>query len=736
MHTQRNKPWGLHVTMIDIAGAPASSTNDFSRVGALQAAAIGSLLVAAAAIAFLIWRLPPVSVPVIVALYALAFVPAWMTLIVTAVCRAPAPYFVVTPLTALALIGAAGLALTVETSQGAVLPGEITLLYGVSQIAPFFALWCALRAPRESGKSVLPVVSIGAAGLVTLIAMAALSLTSTLALGVSAGPALICTLCALGITPALIANWAQARRDKRLPVAKTDKHPNHISGVSAGGLVLFVFAIVALGIWAAEQGLTAAIDTVAGSIVIFGLAGAFLFLALAPFFPPSPVARAAGKIFRAVLAPFGWVASWIDSLLVFPLAGTLGATQSKLGRRYLLLLGHIAPCALLGWYLPPPYGLVALIFALIGAIAIARRWAWIEEDRENAMLNRKFDGSHLRVGFNQDLRDETLVAFMTLLFLVPLALRQLYFMLGPDTFELASPAVANDPLAWFTFFGTELAKALPFVDWAETYHVEGNASIRLAREGVTAGNHVIFASRILVDLVLLAAFLQAISITQRTKKLRDMFYVDQTIDQLDPFIEPAAFRKMIRHGAEGFELIDAEAAAFPRYNEDRLERLKQRGDKDELGFVAARLLERYAKGGPEDQLLEQAKRPRPSREKCDEFIDQLRDAAAVRVGPLKAAHFNLNSKADFWFVRQQIAELIARQADDPAALNALSEILIGPGPNVADNRQEVRYAALLGLYKPALNRNAIATASIARAQSDNAARVREEAERILKEIGG
>jgi hypothetical protein len=276
---------------------------------------------------------------------------------------------------------------------------------------------------------------------------------------------------------------------------------------------------------------------------------------------------------------------------------------------------------------------------------------------------------------------------------------------------------------------------LPFVDWAETYHVEGNASIHLAREGVTAGNHVIFASRILVDLVLLAAFLQAISITQRTKKLRDMFYVDQTIDQLDPFIEPAAFRKMIRHSADGFQLIDAEIAAFPRYNEDRLERLKQRGEKDELGFVAARLLERYAEGGPEDQLLEQAKRPRPSREKCDEFIDRLRDAPTVRVGPLKAAHFNLNSKTDFWLVRQQIAELIARQSDEAAALNALSEILIGPGPNVADNRQEVRYAALLGLYKPALNRNPVATASIARARADNAARVREEAERILKEIG-
>jgi hypothetical protein len=722
------------MAVTEFAGAPANPSSISGRISALSAAAIGSVVIAAGAIAVLIWRLPPLGIDVITGLFALAFVPAWITLIVFAARKADAPYYAVTPLTALALSGGALLVVNLAFRSTPVGALHAALLYGVSQIAPLLALFCALRAPHEGAKPVLPVVAIGGCGLVTLVGMAALAVFSTQAIPLSANAPLTCALYAIGLTPALIANWAQARREKRLPVEKSDKQPDHISGISAGGLVLFVLLILVLGIWAAEQGLTAQIDTLAGSIVIFGLAGAFLLLALLPFMPPSPMATGALKIVRLVLSPFGWLASWLDSLMVFPLAGTLGATQSKWERRYLLLLGNTVPCSLLGWYLPPPYGLVALIFALIGAIAIARRWAWIEEDRENAMLNRKFEGNHLRVGFGQDLRDETLVAFMTLLFLVPLALRQLYLMLGPDTFEIANAAVANDPLAWFTFFGTELAKALPFVDWAEVYHVEGNAAIHLDPERITPGNHVIFASRILVDLVLLAAFLQAISVANRTKKLKEMFE-NETLDQLDPFLEPGAFRKLVINGPNGFELNEAAVKQFPRYNEDRLEVLKQRGDKDELGFVARRLLERYAEGGPEDQILDQAKRAKPNREKCDELIDTLRMATLVRIGPLKAAHFNLNTKPDFWFVRQQIAELIARQTEEPAALNALSEILIGPGPGVADARQEVRYAALLGLYKPAVSGNQIARVSIARARGDNAARVREEAERICKEIG-
>lgn len=364
------------------------------------------------------------------------------------------------------------------------------------------------------------------------------------------------------------------------------------------------------------------------------------------------------------------------------------------------------------------------------------------QDRENAMLNRQFEGPHIRVGFGQDLRDETLIAFMALLFLVPLVLRQLYFFVGPDqTFSVDSAMVSDRYDAWLSFFGTELAKALPFVDWAEIYHVHGDAPIKLSSDGVNAGNHIIFATRILVDLVLLAAFLQAISIAQRTSKLRDMFYKEQTIDQLDPFLESAALSRLVTRSEHGFEIVENEYEAFPRYNEDRLETLRLRGLDDELGFVANELLDRYSEGGPAEKVVVEARRVKPDRERLDELTAELNEAYIPgSAGRLKAAHFLLNSRTSFWPVRLALTELISREvaanpnAPPAEAINALSEILIGPGQGVMDARREVRLAAANGLRLAVLyqNRVAIAALRIAR-DGDSAARVRDRAKEILVE---
>lgn len=318
-------------------------------------------------------------------------------------------------------------------------------------------------------------------------------------------------------------------------------------------------------------------------------------------------------------------------------------------------------------------------------------------------------------------------------------MRQLYIFVGPDTFDVEA-AVGRDRYdAWLSFFGTELAKALPFVDWAEVYHVQGAAPIKLDDQKITAGNHIIFATRILVDLVLLAAFLQAISIAHRTSKLRNMFYKEQTIDQLDPFLEGAALSRLARRGESGLELIEAEVDAFPRYNEDRLEALKLRGAGDELGFVAAALLERYSAGGPAEQLLAEAKRPKPNRERLDELLTQLKDEEPVPVGPVKAAHFRLNGLIAMWPVRVALTEIIAGEAtanpNDLQALNALSEILIGLRPTVIDPRREARLEAANGLRATALAGQPVALAALAyAAENDGAAKVRQRAKEILEEV--
>lgn len=713
------------------AGAPAGKT---IRISPTWLALHASMLISVSTIGFLIARLPVADPTLLVGVFALSLTPTLGVMLFLGATRQAPPlqtiggFSIVVFAAAVALIGASRLyAIAFD-------PLHALALLAVTHVPPITLVWIASRFPHESGRPALPTGALGGLSIALLMGISALAIVGARFPAFAVRPEAVCLLYFLALAPAVLGNWLQARREKRIPATKSDKPPNHISGIGAGGLLAFMVVVVALGVWAAATGTTAMIDTAAGIVVIFALAVAFVLLAISPFLPESRTAGSILKILRRVSQPLGSLASWIDSLLVFPVAGALGASQTSMYARYALLIGNIVPCAILGWQLPAPFGLLPLGAAVIGTVAIARRWAWIEEDRENAMLNRKFEGEHLRVGFGQDLRDETLIAFMTLLFLVPLALRQLYFALGPETFQISQPSDANDLLAWFSFFGTELAKGLPFVDWAEVYHVEGNAPIHLDPDHLTAGNHVIFASRVLVDLVLLAAFLQAISVAQRSAKLNEMFEAG-TLDQLDPFSEPGALRKLVRRSENGLEIVPETCDAFPRYNEDRLEYLKDRyAADDELGFVARHLLDLYAQGGPEDQLVDQSKRPKPDRDRCDELLDELKRAVDVRIGPLKAAHYNLNSKSSLWAVRLAIVEIIAQTVDDPASINALSEILIGPGPGVADQRQEVRFSALAGLYRPALHGNPVAISTVKRARTDVATRVREEAERIWNEL--
>lgn len=274
-----------------------------------------------------------------------------------------------------------------------------------------------------------------------------------------------------------------------------------------------------------------------------------------------------------------------------------------------------------------------------------------------------------------------------------------------------------------------MAKAVPFVDWTEIYRINGSSSISLNNADVGVGQHVVFGMRILVDLVLLAAFLQAIAITQRTRKLKEMFYVEQSMNRLDPFIEPGEFRKLVDHSGAGLRLKQAEFDAFPVYDPDRLEELKQRGERDEVGFVAGHLLDRDERGGPEEQLSREARRTKPDLQRCQALIVEVTDlpVAFIQVGPLKAAHFALNPRAAALPIRADITANIIRAPPSQEKINALSEILIGPGPGVQDPRKEVRRMALNALYQPAIEGNAVARGSIKRAATHDSAKVIKEA---------
>lgn len=573
----------------------------------------------------------------------------------------------------------------------------VAITFGLT--TPYLAPW--LSSPSGAKGKKRPSASmISGIAIIQMAWMAVLATLTALGIGLEISAPQAVLLYGFVLLQTVAAFWVHAQLDGQLPVKLGgDPQRDHISGLGVFGLFAFIGVVVALGLWATIQANGAYISQSAGVTVIVGLAVAFALVAVAPFVKVGDGILRAARESRFVKG-IGAVVSGFDGWLVFSLAGAFGASQETLSSRYALLIGHLLPSAVLGWFLPAPWGLVPLAWAFIGAMSVARRWAWIEEDRENAMLNRRFEGTHIKVGFGQDLRDEALVGFMSLFWLVPLALRQAHVALGEDLFVLANESTVDDFWAWLSFFGTELAKAVPFVDWAEIYQVRGDAPIHLDDSQVGPAQHVIFGTRIVVDLVFLAALLQAISISQRTSKLKEMFYKDGTLNRLDPFTELNAFKNLVEGERGNWRMKEPVPDPFLSYDEDRLEELQIAYEHGAVGFAAGELIRRNELRTPELLVVSEVKRPLPDVDKIEEYLEATRARGdALSVHDLKAAHYILNAAAVLKGVREQIARVVADNWRAKGAVSALCDMIIGPA---RDGRGEVRAIALQGLYAAAV----------------------------------
>jgi len=330
-----------------------------------------------------------------------------------------------------------------------------------------------------------------------------------------------------------------------------------ISGTTAAVLVLFVAAIAFLANWAASDAAAhRVIGDDAGVIVAIALAAVFLLASFGPSLRETvPGFGAAVRFLSALCRPLGHFLSAVDRGLAQGVARLAGATFRSVGLRYAVLLVHLVGAAALSWWLqanaqqPWPFapqfivaqwaGFMPLIWGFIVAFAISRRWAWIEQDRETAMITNEYEwsaGGALRIGFDQDLRDEALLSFVFIFLFVPLGLSQLAaygFFQYPQGFE-------PHYIEWLGFFGAELAKAVPFVDWAEVYDVGRGTRIQVVPG---PGQHLVFAVRVMIDLILLAALLQALQVSSRVDTQKREFEHGR-LKRLDPFLERDEFRRL------------------------------------------------------------------------------------------------------------------------------------------------------------------------------------------------
>lgn len=631
----------------------------------------------------------------------------------------PAPSMVLWLALAVVCASALGVSLWASTRDfdEAILVGAASFAWAPAYLAMWFTRWTS----KEDRKWLVQGINLLSGAYVLLVASAYVFGRQTGAFDVP--PSITLTLMGLVVVHPLIACTAQAFADNRLPVIPGGSPQlRHISGLGAIFAVLFTASIAALGVWAALGQNGFVIHREAGIVVTVGLAIAFLFVAIAPNFQTSDRFMSWLRNTPPIRF-FGGFVSTFDGILVFAVGGAMGTGQSNDGLRYALLIANLTASALLGWWLPAPYGIIPISWAFLSTLAVSRRWAWIEEDRENAMLNRRFDGPHIRIGFDQDLRDEALIGFAALLLLVPIGLRQMHQAMDSALFIIPNRGDVDDIISWLTFFGTELAKAVPFVDWAEIYQVRGDAPIRVDESIVGSAQHVIFATRVLVDLVLLATLVQAVAVAQRASKLRDMFFQDRTINRLDPFVEAKAFRKLVNGDRGNWTLVDPVPAPFRSYDEDRLEALQSRYENDAVGFAAAQILRTQS---AELLLVEEAKLPNADAAKMEDYLGRLqtRSDDEIAIENLRAAHFILNDKARHAGVRELIIAMIADHWRAPHAVSVLCDFLLGATSK--DSRSEGRLAALRGLYQPAVNGDRSAQVAVRHAAvHDAAAKVRE-----------
>lgn len=540
----------------------------------------------------------------------------------------------------------------------------------------------------------------------------------------------------------VIVCWRRAVRDNQLP-ARNGLEPQyeHVSGWSAIFLIAIVAVIAAVVWWAAQSDdINRKIHSQWGLWIVFGLIGAFILVAAAPLFPRTirsfGLEAPVGAIARALNSPIDWIGKFLsvfDSMLVFAVANAAGTSQSNVFLRYAILLSMVGACAALGYFWEPPVAFIPIAWGFIVAFSISRRWAWIEGDRELAMLNPRISQAHIRVGFSQNLRDESLVAFLSMFLLVPLALRQAQILADSraiELFVLSSGTNIDSILTWIAFYGTELAKAVPFVDWAEVYHVEGDTQVT-ARSDLA--QHAIFLTRVLIDLVFLAALLQAISSASRDAQQKELFYKKRTIQHLDPFTEPEEFRMLVRRAPSGeWEENGERFDDFPKYDPNRLVELSANADP-RIARAADLLIRRDdIRLDPHHQLSARAADREAKPADIETLLDEIESQGSNRnLYQLALARRRLLSRRSMADARRRIVRLIANYPNPSAERTGwLIEAVVG------EQREGYAAARLIALETlgPDTGKNLRVRASLKQAADhDGAQAVKRRAQEFLNQ---
>ena len=509
--------------------------------------------------------------------------------------------------------------------------------------------------------------------------------------------------------------------DSKAQTEKSDRDQD-AEAMSALLGTLIVFGIGGLAISAGQLGEALSFPNSFGLILCAVIVGIFAMVVFIDTISEWPIVRFAARVFKG-LARFLWPLAqfydWIDSGLVRVGANICGMGHRSTSARYAILAGQLTCLALLGWWLPAPYGLLPCFVAFVLAVSVSRLWSWVEEDRSLAAMTEYRQASPYRIGFREDFRDETLLGFIFVFALVPIAMMQAHTgdVFGPELFKNADDKGFG---SWMGYFGIELAKAVPIVDWAEIYNVSPGTD--LIQMNGTASRHSVFLARVMVDLVLIAALLQAISITGRNRQQKRL-YAARHVTRLDFFVERLEMRRAIKASLVGnvppgsddipletalklFDLkkgVNAGAVDFRHYDEHQLSYLY--GSPGLNGSTKDRLLRAFISaiahyrgiplGSAIDLTIEIAEGDRREMDMFRAFdrakIDDESGRHSIEPGDLYRILIAIRSTSGLKAFKFELIDMYVALADPDEGLDKMTDLVVG---NSSDRFQYTRNYAM------------------------------------------
>ncbi|MCA8899992.1 MAG: hypothetical protein KDA53_01950, partial [Hyphomonas sp.] len=330
----------------------------------------------------------------------------------------------------------------------------------------------------------LPLLSLA-----LLVALtASLATAGEMALGLAyTAPVLACIFAMLALVfvplvwnAANLARYqAEERRKTDAAVADLDSMPDSRDAEAMGALVatlvvggIIVFAICA-GIWNESVSFDNLIGIGVGFLVVGAFAVVVFMDPLADLLPVKWLSRVFGWAARAA-RPLAAFYEAVDTFLVRIVAVMAGMEHRSVGSRYVILGTMLVCFCVLGWYLPPGWGLIPCAVGIVTAVSVSRLWSWVEDDRALAALTDFKPSTPYRTSMREDYRDETLLGFLFVFFLIPVMMSDAHWsgLFGdPRIDKLKMFILPNGEetgfLDWFGYFGVTLIKAVPIVDWAE-----------------------------------------------------------------------------------------------------------------------------------------------------------------------------------------------------------------------------------------------------------------------------